>query len=377
MNMDDPAGKNTAFIELATRVFSAIETNPEVSQPEDENEINKNEDIIPNEEKQEEKDFTTWSTEPSSTKKSIFEMETFVADDNYDEELMEYQKSNYKVYTFNLGKNFPWFTVVVTLIELIELIAAIIANGGFEPLSNNPWFGISTQTAIDFGGKYNPPMIDDGQWWRFITPMFLHVGIIHYLMNMILQIPIGWQLERIMGWWRIGFIYLISGIAGNLLSALFLPRLVSVGASSSLYGWLSIYFIDLIVNWNFYSGPKIKLIIWIIATVFSLALGVFPAVDNFAHIGGSIGGVFGTMMVANTVFSRNGKENYSLNCIRIWGWILMLGYFIPGFVLFYTRVDVSQLCPICEDLNCLPVWKWCREYTGSGYNYNSTRSIFL
>jgi len=320
----------------------------------------------------------TWITE-SSTKKSIFEMESFVAEENYDEEFLGYQKSNYRVYTFNIGKIFPWFTVVVTLAELIILIVAIIANGGFEPLSTNPWFGISTQTAIDFGGKYNPPMLN-GQWWRFITPMFLHVGIIHYLMNMILQIPIGLQLERIMGWWRVCFIYIISGIAGNLLSALFLPRLVSVGASSSLYGWLSIYFIDLIVNWNFYSGPKLKLIIWIIATVFSLALGIFPAVDNFAHIGGSIGGVFGTMIVATTVFSRNGKENYSLNCIRLWGWIMLFGYFIPGFILFYTRVDVSRLCPVCEDVNCLRVWKWCREYTGSGYNYNSTadtRSIFL
>jgi len=80
--------------------------------------------------------------------------------------------------------------------------------------------------------------------------MYLHVGILHLAMNLITQVLIGIQLEKGLGFFRMAFIYTMSGIGGNLLSALFLPRILEVGASSSIFGLFGIYFVDLLVNWR-------------------------------------------------------------------------------------------------------------------------------
>lgn len=82
-----------------------------------------------------------------------------------------------------------------------------------------------------------------GQWWRFFTPMFLHVGIIHLVFNLWFQVFTAAPMERYIGISRIlsqrkgtikmGILYILSGIGGNLASAIFLPHLLSVGASGT------------------------------------------------------------------------------------------------------------------------------------------------
>jgi len=245
------------------------------------------------------------------------------------------------------------------------LIIEFIINRRIEPLADNPWFGVSAETIIMLGAKYNPLMHKASQAWRFVTPMFLHVGILHYVFNMMLQIPIGLQLERGFGWWRIAFIYVVSGVGGNLLSCLFLPRLVEVGASSSIYGLISVYFVDIVANWRYYKSPGKKLILWIVTTVVSLIMGLLPYVDNFAHIGGSIAGIFATMIVIPTMF---GSRSISTIVLRIIGVILTLLFFVPGFVLFYTNADVSEYCHWCEKLSCSQIWEWCRENADPNWN---------
>ena len=75
------------------------------------------------------------------------------------------------------------------------------------------------------------------QWYRFITPIFLHSGIIHLLLNLSFQVNVGFALERDIGWWRMGLIYIISGIGGFIFGApLSDVRIPTVGASGSLYG---------------------------------------------------------------------------------------------------------------------------------------------
>ena len=77
--------------------------------------------------------------------------------------------------------------------------------------------------------------------FRFIIPIFLHGGILHFVMNMGLQYRIGFKIERDIGWWRMFFIYFLSGIGGFAFSGLFAGVSPSVGASASLYGRTSIH----------------------------------------------------------------------------------------------------------------------------------------
>ena len=95
--------------------------------------------------------------------------------------------------------------------------------------SRNPYL------LILFGAKYNP-LILEGEWWRLITPMFLHIGLIHLVMNSFALYYLGTAVERIYGRYRFLFIYLFAGFAGTLASFLFSPDSISAGASGGIFG---------------------------------------------------------------------------------------------------------------------------------------------
>jgi len=63
-----------------------------------------------------------------------------------------------------------------------------------------------------------PDQSKGNQWWRFFLPLIFHMGIVHLLIIMMLQLYIGIKIERTAGWLRVGLIYIISGIGGNLVS---------------------------------------------------------------------------------------------------------------------------------------------------------------
>jgi membrane associated rhomboid family serine protease len=75
------------------------------------------------------------------------------------------------------------------------------------------------------------------QWWRFLTAVGLHGGIIHLIMNLSFQMQAGFDLEKDLGWWRLALIYIISGVGGFMFGAgLSDVSSATVGASGSLYG---------------------------------------------------------------------------------------------------------------------------------------------
>src|SRR5690625_6084003 len=90
------------------------------------------------------------------------------------------------------------------------------------------------ETLIQFGAKYNPAMID-GEWWRLISSMFLHIGFFHLAMNMLALYYLGVAVERIYGSRRFLMIYFLAGIAGSLTSFAFSIN-VSAGASGAIFG---------------------------------------------------------------------------------------------------------------------------------------------
>ena len=67
------------------------------------------------------------------------------------------------------------------------MLIVALAMGGVIPLSENPAIGPGTETFIKLGAK-SAQLIKQGQIWRFITPIFLHAGILHLLVNLIAQV---------------------------------------------------------------------------------------------------------------------------------------------------------------------------------------------
>jgi len=249
---------------------------------------------------------------------------------------------------------------LITIAELVVFAVSIYKNGGFEPFSVNPMIGPSFQVLLELGANYDQKILDDGQWWRFITPIFLHAGLIHLLFNLMFQIQQGVPLEREFGSLRIVTLYMVAGITGNLMSSIFLPTVLSVGASGALFGLMGTLLAAMLKNWKNLRRPCLGIIFLSVIIAFNLFIGLLPYIDNFAHVGGLLAGfLFGLALIPSQGRSTNSFVNGVFACFGFMTAAIGIG---AGFYIFYTRVDIHNWCTWCKYIDCLPVMGWCDVY---------------
>ncbi|AVK62902.1 rhomboid family intramembrane serine protease [Lactobacillus sp. CBA3606] len=150
--------------------------------------------------------------------------------------------------------------------------------------------GGSTNAAILYlmGAKNNQAIIA-GQWWRFVTPIFLHMGLTHIVLNGVVIYFMGMQIEALFGRWRLLAIYLLGGISGNVMS-FGLSANQSVGASTAIFALLGAF---LMVGESFWENPMIRQLTgqFLLFTVMNLVFDLFSTgIDIWGHVGGLIGG---------------------------------------------------------------------------------------
>ncbi|WP_404333239.1 rhomboid family intramembrane serine protease [Mesobacillus maritimus] len=170
----------------------------------------------------------------------------------------------------------PFFTYILIAIQLIVFLLMEFKGGSTD-----------SSTLINFGAKFNP-LILEGEWWRFFTPMFLHIGFLHLVMNSLALYYLGPMVERIYGNVRFLFLYLFAGFAGVLASFLFSANL-SAGASGAIFGCFGalLYFGVIFPRLFMRSLGFNILIVLAINLVFGFTI---PGIDNAGHIGGLLGG---------------------------------------------------------------------------------------
>lgn len=182
------------------------------------------------------------------------------------------------------------------------------------------------KTIVEYG-VYGP-YIRNGEYYRLITGIFLHGGIIHLLFNCYALWIIGTQIENYMGKIKYIIIYLFSGIMGSLFSITFSNSL-SIGASGAIFGLLGsmLYFG---YHYRVYLGNVLKSQI-IPLIVFNLVLGfMLNGVDNFAHIGGLIGGALITVSLGVKYKSSSFEKNNGWIVTLIFtAFMIYMGIFMP------------------------------------------------
>lgn len=182
---------------------------------------------------------------------------------------------------FNFGK--PLFTYIFVFIQIAVFMLLEWKGGSTD-----------TSTLIKYGAKFNP-LILEGEWWRFFTPIVLHIGLLHLLMNTLALYYLGSAVERVYGNLRFLFIYILAGFGGTLASFIFSPTL-SAGASGAIFGCFgALLYFGLIYPKLFFRtmGFNILIVLGI-----NLAFGfTIPGIDNAGHIGGLIGGFLATGIV--------------------------------------------------------------------------------
>ena len=149
-------------------------------------------------------------------------------------------------------------------------------------------FGIENALGIDLSTKFgnaNLHWILNGEPYRLLTGMFLHGGVMHIFFNMIVLWQVGSVLERTLGHGKYLALYLTSGLAGALASAMFLDLYtISVGASGAIFGLMGAY---AVIAQKLRARDQ-QMVVWI---GINLVIGfLVPGIDWHAHIGGLIAG---------------------------------------------------------------------------------------
>ncbi|MEH7345528.1 rhomboid family intramembrane serine protease [Bacillus sp. JJ1532] len=219
---------------------------------------------------------------------------------------------------FQYGK--PFFTYVFMIIQ-VAMFLLLEWKGG----------STNTSTLIEYGAKFNP-LILEGEWWRFFTPIILHIGLLHLLMNTLALYYLGTTVERIYGNARFLFIYLLAGFFGSLLSFVFSPNL-SAGASGAIFGCFgALLYFGVIYPKLFFRTMGLNIIVILgINLVFGFTM---PSIDNAGHIGGLIGGFLATGIVHFPKKKRLLIQGVSIiiAIVSITG-LLKYGFNEPGRVL--------------------------------------------
>lgn len=133
--------------------------------------------------------------------------------------------------------------------------------------------------------------IAHGELWRLVTSMFLHGGYIHLAINSYSLYIIGPQVERSFGHWRFLAVYFLSGLAGSVASFALSPYR-SIGASGALFGLVGALIPLLYLNRKILANTQKHINNLIMVIVLNLVVGFTASgIDNWAHIGGLLGGL--------------------------------------------------------------------------------------
>ncbi|KAK9053159.1 hypothetical protein SSX86_029789 [Deinandra increscens subsp. villosa] len=252
-----------------------------------------------------------------------------------------------------------------------DCVAKFLGRLSFQPLKENPLFGPSSSTLEKLGALEWNKVVDDHQAWRLVSCIFLHAGVVHLLANMLSLVFIGIRLEQQFGFVRVGMLYMLAGIGGSILSALFITNNISVGASGALFGLLGAMLSELLTNWTIYANKAAALFTLVIIILVNLAVGMLPHVDNFAHIGGFLTGfLLGFVLLIRPQFSwqeRNhlpvdarSKSKYTVHQYVFWllAVILLVVGFTVGVVMLFKGENGNKHCSWCHYLSCVPTSRW-------------------
>lgn len=211
-------------------------------------------------------------------------------------------------------KKVPYVTLGIILINFVVFLLMYLFGKDSHDV----------QTLVKFGALYKP-FVKNGEFFRLITCAFVHIGVVHLLVNSYSLFIIGSQMESFLGKLKYFFVYIISALCGSLMSIVF-HETVSAGASGAIFGLLGsmLYFG---YNYRVFLGNVLRSQI-IPLIILNLVIGFcIPGVDVAAHVGGLLGGIIATQAV--------GLKHKTSTFEKVNGYIILIIYMLfLGYMIF-------------------------------------------
>jgi membrane associated rhomboid family serine protease len=190
-------------------------------------------------------------------------------------------------YQEQLSRQPPKSTATLSLLAAnVMLFLAVALAGGGWIIPNVPFEILA--------GSNVGSLTTHGEWWRLVTALFVHFGILHLVFNMWALAAFGGLAERLLGITNFLFIYFVSGIAANLASITLRPDVDTAGASGAIFGILGALLATYWRNKKILPFSMVRseaAAVWVFAGFALLGGFFYKGVDNAAHMGGLITGL--------------------------------------------------------------------------------------
>jgi rhomboid protease GluP len=197
----------------------------------------------------------------------------------------------------------------------------------------------SIESLIQWGANYGP-RTTQGEWWRMFTCMFVHIGILHLLFNMLALWNVGGFMEQVLGHTGFLVLYLLAGLLGSMASVVWNPFAVSAGASGAIFGLYGGLLAFLVRHRDrqqhaFLAALRTNTLAFL---GYNVVFGfIIPGIDMAAHLGGLAGGfVCGFALMPSFPFA---------SYFRLWPRSVLVG--VVGLVVI---IGLSDLLPRAEDV---------------------------
>jgi membrane associated rhomboid family serine protease len=191
-------------------------------------------------------------------------------------------------------------TLALIAVNVLLFLVATALGGGL--------FKVNPEVMIRLGTDYTPLTLA-GQWWRLLTSIFLHFGLLHIALNMWALYVNGRVAERIFGSLRYLVIYLVAGLTGSVVSLLWHPVVNGAGASGAIFGILGALLAFFLKREGGVPTSVIKAQLTSVSIFVAYSLlnaARYQGIDNAAHLGGLLGGfVMGLVLSRPLTPDRN------------------------------------------------------------------------
>ncbi|XP_046682833.1 rhomboid-related protein 2 [Homalodisca vitripennis] len=135
--------------------------------------------------------------------------------------------------------------------------------------------------------------------WRFVTYMFVHIGVVHLIVNIMVQVLLGIPLEMVHRWWRVLVVYFAGVIAGSLATSISDPYVYLAGASGGVYALITAHIATIIMNWSEMQFAVWQLLVFLVLAVVDIGSAVHARyianidqkIGYVAHIAGAAAGL--------------------------------------------------------------------------------------
>ncbi len=178
------------------------------------------------------------------------------------------------------------FPLTLALMGAISVWFVVMTAGGVGLLDPD------IDGLLKFGANY-PPLTTSGQWWRLISCTFVHLGVLHFGVNMWALWNLGRLTETLLGSRSMGVVYAVSGLAGSVASTAMQPFSVGGGASGALFGLMGAI-LGLLLARRHVMNPQVVRALRNDVFTFLLLNGLLAmqikSLDLWAHGGGFVAG---------------------------------------------------------------------------------------